>query len=90
MVYLQIDLVEVSDDDIDFNLLARWKASENRFLVLSSITRDLLTVQVSTVALEQAFSACGRLTYNRRTMLSEESVETCICLRDWFLTKNRK
>ena len=57
MVYLQIGLVEVPEDDTGFDLLAWWKASENRFPVLSTMARDLLIVPVSTIALEQAFSA---------------------------------
>ena len=44
---------------------------------------------VSTVALEQAFSASEHVIGNMRTMLVEETVETCMCLRDWFQAKSR-
>lgn len=56
-VYLQTNLVDiVEEDNTNFDLLAWWKASKTRFLVLSTISRDLLTIPLSTVASEQSFS----------------------------------
>ena len=82
-MYLGSDPVPISDDEEDaFDLLACWKSFENKFPVISAIARDILTIPVSTVASEQAFSASGRLIDPRRTMLSDETVETCMCLRD--------
>ncbi|KAD6119315.1 hypothetical protein E3N88_10586 [Mikania micrantha] len=46
------------------------------------MARDLLTVQASTVASESAFSLSGRVLSLRRTKLTPESVEMCICLKD--------
>ena len=46
------------------------------------MARDLLSVQASTVASESAFSLSGRVLSIRRTRLSIESLEMCICLKD--------
>ncbi|KAF5814329.1 putative HAT dimerization domain, ribonuclease H-like superfamily [Helianthus annuus] len=40
--------------------------------------------QASTVASESAFSFSGRVISLRRTKLSPESVEMCICLKDYL------
>ncbi|KAK1415511.1 hypothetical protein QVD17_31294 [Tagetes erecta] len=73
----------MSADDIDsFDILAWWKGREAEFPVLSAMTRDLLSSQASTLALESVFSTCGRVISLRRTRLSPEAVEMCICLKD--------
>ncbi|KAI3804575.1 hypothetical protein L1987_26225 [Smallanthus sonchifolius] len=46
------------------------------------MARDLLTVQASTVASESTFSLSGRVLSIRRTRLTPESMEMCICLKD--------
>ncbi|KAK1414581.1 hypothetical protein QVD17_30328 [Tagetes erecta] len=73
----------MSADDIDsFDILAWWKGRETEFPVLSAMDRDLLSSQTSTVASESAFSTCGRVISLRRTRLSTEAVEMCICLKN--------
>ena len=83
-----MSLIEVLNDDNDFDLLAWWKAYESKFLVLSTMARDILIISVFTVTWEQAFSASGCLIDNRWMVLAEETVKTCMCLRDWFQVDN--
>ena len=71
-----------NEDFEQFDLLAWWKGKENAFPILATMARDLLTVQASTVASESAFSLSGRILSIRRTKLTAESVEMCICLKD--------
>ena len=89
-MYLGSDPIPIPDDDEDndLDLLAWWKSYETKFHVLSTMARDILTISVSTVASKQAFSASGHLIDPRRTMLSEETVETSMCLWDWYQAKN--
>ena len=90
-MYLGSDPITIDDEDEeDFDILAWWKSFKNKFPVLSAIARDILTIPASTVASEQAFSASGRLIDPRRTMLQEETVETCMCLRDWYQAEDRE
>jgi len=90
-MYLGSDPITIDDEDEDdFDILAWWKSYENKFPVLSAIARDILTIPASTVASEQAFSASGRLIDPRRTMLKQDIVETCMCLRDWYAAEDRE
>ena len=57
--------------------------------MLSIIARDVLTVPVSTIASEAAFSAGGRVVSKRRCNLLPEAIETVICLKDWNLADKR-
>ncbi|GJW18757.1 ribonuclease H-like domain-containing protein [Tanacetum coccineum] len=68
----------------NFDILAWWKEREIQFPILSAMARDLLTVQASTVASESAFSISGRIISERRSRLTPESVEVCVCLKDYL------
>ncbi|GJV57986.1 zinc finger BED domain-containing protein RICESLEEPER 2 [Tanacetum coccineum] len=68
----------------NFDILAWWKEREIQFFILSAMARDLLTVQASTVASESAFSISGRIISERRSRLTPESVEVCVCLKDYL------
>ena len=50
--------------------------------MLSIIARDVLTVSVSIVASEAAFSSSGRVVSKKRCDLSNEAIETVVCLKD--------
>jgi len=71
------------------NILDWWKAREQQFPLLAAMARDLLSVQASTVASESAFSTSGRVLSIRRTRLTPESLEMCICLKDHLDAINR-
>ncbi|KAI3667860.1 hypothetical protein L6452_42930 [Arctium lappa] len=59
-------------------------SKEPQFPVLAAIARDILTIQASTVASESAFSFIGKIISARRTRLTLESVECCMCLQDYL------
>ncbi|KAK1429575.1 hypothetical protein QVD17_11789 [Tagetes erecta] len=81
----------MSADDIEsFDILAWWKGRETEFPVLSAMARDLLSSQASTVASESDFSTFGWVISLRRTRLSLEAVEMCICLKDHLDAIDRK
>ncbi|KAE8713898.1 cationic amino acid transporter 8, vacuolar-like [Hibiscus syriacus] len=74
---------------VKHRVVAREK--EAQFPILAAMAaRDLLTVQASTVASESAFSISGRVISQRRSRLSPESVEVCICLKDYLDGATRK
>jgi hypothetical protein len=76
-------LSTVKPEDLDkFDILGWWRVRENQYPILAAMARDLLTVQASTVASESAFSLGGRVLSVRRTRLTPESMEMCICLKD--------
>lgn len=45
---------------------------------------DLLSVPISAVALERAFSIGGRILSQERSWLKPENVKALMCTRDWL------
>ncbi|GKB07634.1 zinc finger BED domain-containing protein RICESLEEPER 2 [Tanacetum coccineum] len=77
-------------DFASYDVLGFWKSKENQFPVLSRMAMDILSVQASSVASESAFSTSGRLLTIRRTRLTPESLEMCMCLKDHLDAQERK
>lgn len=67
-----------------FDILLWWKDNADVYPVLSLLARDVLAMQVSTVASESAFSAGGRVIDPYRSRLDPEIVEALICTKDWI------
>ena len=49
--------------------------------MLSIITRDVLTVSVSTIASEAAFSAGGKVVSKKQCNLSPKTIEAVVCFK---------
>ena len=58
--YLSVETIPFEDNK-DFAILEWWKKQQIKYPVLSIITRDVLTVPMSTIASEAAFNAGGRV-----------------------------
>jgi hypothetical protein len=72
-----------------FDILAWWKNQVDEYPILSQIARDLLAVQVSTIASESTFSAGGRVIDPFRSRLDPEMVEALVCTKDWVAATKR-
>jgi hypothetical protein len=57
--YLDSDTLQKFEND--FNLLNWWHEHKLTFPVLSILARDVISVPVSTISSESAFSLCGRI-----------------------------
>lgn len=77
--YFDSDIVQKYDDD--FNLLTWWQDHKLTYSSLSMLAKDVLTVPVSTISSESAFSLTGRIIEERR--LTSEMVEMLTCIKDW-------
>jgi len=72
----------------NFNVLAWWKKNSDAYPILSLMARDFLSIPVSTVSSESAFSCAGRILGKNRTYLSPENLEALVCVKDWLFGLN--
>ncbi len=79
--YLDSDTVNQFDDD--FNILNWWHEHKHTYPVLSILARDVLTVPVSTISSESAFSLTGRIIEERRRRLGPNMVQALALIKDW-------
>jgi hypothetical protein len=85
--YLEGDPVTQFADS--FNILGWWHEHKTTYPVLSILARDVMTVPVSTISSESAFSTSGRIIEERRRRLSPEMVEILACTKDWEAAEAR-
>nr|XP_009761067.1 PREDICTED: zinc finger BED domain-containing protein RICESLEEPER 1-like [Nicotiana sylvestris] len=79
-IYLIDDVVKIKD----FNILSWWKASSSKYPIVSKIARNVLSIPISIVASESAFSTGGRILDTYRSSLSQKTVEALICTQQWI------
>ncbi|KAK2653795.1 hypothetical protein Ddye_013651 [Dipteronia dyeriana] len=70
---------------IDLNILDFWKGNEPCYPELAAMARDVLSVPISRVASESAFSMGGRVLDQFRSSLLPNVAEALVCSRDWIL-----
>jgi hypothetical protein len=75
--------------DSDFNILNWWSEHKLSYHVLSILARDVISVPISTISSESAFSLYGRIIKERRRCLAPEIVEMLLCMKDWELGEAR-
>lgn len=71
-------------NSVKFDALEWWKTNTLKFRILSDMARDILSIPISTVASESAFSAGGRVLNKCRSCLKLETVQALICTGDWI------
>jgi len=73
--WLQADAYIMSTDGTQAELLTYWETKYAVWTRLSHVVRGLLCIPAASTASERAFSLTGRTTDDRRTQLSEDSVD---------------
>ncbi|KAK9987393.1 hypothetical protein SO802_032344 [Lithocarpus litseifolius] len=68
----------------DFDILAWWKRNGLKYPTLQRIARDILSIPVSIVASESAFSTSGRLLSPHRSRLHPKTIEAMMCAQNWL------
>lgn len=64
---------------VEYDVLSWWKVNSGRFPVLSEIARDVLAMQVLSVASESAFSTSKRVLEPSRSCLTHYMIEVLMC-----------
>lgn len=80
--YLKFNLSNITNKS-KLDVIAWWKGNQNEFPVLSKIAKDFLTIQPTSVPLEELFSESGLLITEKRSNLNEDTVKACMCLKSW-------
>uniref|UniRef100_A0A803PJV5 HAT C-terminal dimerisation domain-containing protein n=1 Tax=Cannabis sativa TaxID=3483 RepID=A0A803PJV5_CANSA len=70
--------------DPTFDILQWWKHNGFKYPVVARMAKEVLVVQMSTVASELAFSAGGRILDAFRSSLSPRMVEALIYSKNWY------
>ena len=74
----------------ELDILTFWKGEQFQHPILSRLACDVMTIPISIVASEFAFSTGGRVLNKYRSSLLPETVQALNCTRDWIHGKNSK
>ncbi|KAL3499860.1 hypothetical protein ACH5RR_038953 [Cinchona calisaya] len=80
-LYLNENRLEAKEE---LDVLKFWKENRSRYPVISLMARDILSIPITTMALESAFSVGGRVINNYRSSILLKNVEALICTKDWL------
>ncbi|KAK2641382.1 hypothetical protein Ddye_023145 [Dipteronia dyeriana] len=84
-MYLDEPKLEISSN---LDVLDLWRVNVIRYPDFSLMARDILSIPISTVAFESAFSVGGRVLDRYRSLLKPDVVEAIVCTRDWMQMDN--
>ncbi|KAM3338049.1 zinc finger BED domain-containing protein RICESLEEPER 2-like [Capsicum galapagoense] len=73
----------------NFNVLSWWKIHSSRFSILAEMARDVLSIPISSVASECAFSTGGRIFDSFRSSLTPKLVQILVYLQDWIRSESQ-
>ncbi|KAI5312320.1 hypothetical protein L3X38_041493 [Prunus dulcis] len=74
----------IEDESPNFDVLVWWKGKYATYHALAIMARDVLSIPVTSVASESAFSTAGRVLDPFRSSLTPNIVEALVCTQDWL------
>ncbi|KAL6191706.1 hypothetical protein ACLB2K_038096 [Fragaria x ananassa] len=83
-----LDPIEDPPEGEDWKLLDWWKLNGSKYPNLQLVAKDVLAIQVSTVASESCFSTSKRVIDPFRASLSPKTVEALICFQNWLRSES--
>ncbi|XP_074271769.1 zinc finger BED domain-containing protein DAYSLEEPER-like [Silene latifolia] len=91
-MYINYDYMRAyTDDEANvLDLLGWWRHQSKTLPVMSAMAKDFLSIQVSSVASERAFSTAKRVLDDKRTSMRSDTLRMCMCYKDWMDVSDRK
>lgn len=80
--YLDDDVENIPDDK--FDILGWWKMNELKYPLVAKMARDILTIPITSVSSESAFSTGGRVIDDYRSSLLPSTVQGLVCTSSWI------
>ncbi|KAK0574216.1 hypothetical protein LWI29_019874 [Acer saccharum] len=77
------------DLNSEIDVLEYWRSCSIKYPKLSRMARDVLTIPVSTVDPESAFSMGSRVISPCRSSLKPKTIRAMVCLQDWVQTSDK-
>lgn len=68
----------------EYDVLSWWKVNAQKYPVLSQVAKDVLAMQISSVASESAFSTSGRILDSTQSCLTHYTIEVLMCTEQWL------
>ena len=86
-IYLEDGVIIPNPIDPLFNALQWWKEHKNKYCILSKMDCHILSIPITSVASESAFSAGSRVIDPHRASLNTDIVQMLICGTDWIRSR---
>ncbi|KAK0573935.1 hypothetical protein LWI29_015778 [Acer saccharum] len=73
-----------------FDILKYWNEATEYYPIMAMIAKNIFSTPVSTVAVEQEFSAGRNILDERRLCLTPKALQIQVCVDDWTKAENRQ
>ena len=84
---LDLYLEEMRFDRVKYqnlDILDHWKNNRDRYPILTMMASDIMTIPITSVVLESAFSIGSKVLNKYRSSLRLKNAESLICTRTWL------
>jgi hypothetical protein len=78
---------DVEKSNTNFDILNRRKVNSTKFLIFAQITRVVLAIPITTVALKSVFSTWERVFDHFQSSLAPWTIEALVCSQNWLRPK---